>query len=248
MLRVCLLALVFSTFTAVVHAQAPLETVRARYAEGDFEGLLAEEERLEREGSLTRDELLDALELRALAQRAIGDEPGAERTLRALAWIAPDHALGREVPPVLRARFADLVEGAHAPELRARSSTADGAFRLEAEVPDDPEHVVRRIELRARAEGGDWQIIVDRTLVLSAAPGTRIEWEARAVGPASAGVATARGTTTMPGGTDDTLLWALVGSGIGLAVAGAVIAVVVVAIDPTVETVVEGPVLGALRF
>ncbi len=250
MLRVALLALAVlsSALPSVVSAQAALAAVRARYADGDFEGLLHEEERLEREGSLTRDELLDALELRALAQRALGDEPGAERTLRMLAWIAPDHALGREVPPVLRARFEALVAGGRAPSIETEPTTEGGTFRLEAQLPDDPEHVVRRIELRARAEGGEWHIIVDRPLTLTAGRGTRVEWETRAIGPASAGVATARGTTTMPGGSDDTLVWALVGTGVGLAVVGAAIAVVVVSLDRRIETVVEGPVLGALRF
>lgn len=257
MLRVALLALALSTLTAVApltalmavaHAQAALEPVRTLYAEGDFEGLLREEEHLERDGSLTRDELLDALELRALAERALGDEAGADRTLRTLAWVAPEHGLGPEVPPVLRARFEVLVAGRAAPELSARATTDGRAFRLDAQLADDPEHVVRHLELRARAEGGEWSIVVDRALTLSAAAGARVEWEARAIGPASAGLATARGTTTMPGGSDDTVVWALVGTGIGLAVVGAAIAVLVVTLDPTVETNVEGPVLGALRF
>jgi hypothetical protein len=252
MLRATVLALAVSfLLAATASAQSPLPGIRARYVAGDFQGTLTASEVAERETTLDREELLAMLELRTLAQRALGDEAAADQTLRLIAAIDPDRELGAEMPPVLRARFASLAAAVGSPpRIEARPRVDGATFRLSSQLADDPAHVIRRLELRARTSGGEWVSAVDGPLTLPASPGARVEWEARALGPADAEIAVARGTETIPGGSgaDDVTLWAVVGVTVGLALVGAVIAIVLFSLGTGVDTEVDGPVITELRF
>lgn len=243
------LGLALLSHGAHASAQSALGDARSRYVQGDFRGTLESADRAEAESSLTTGELLAVLELRALAQRALGDETAADRTLRVIAAIDPEHTLGAEVPPVLRERFASLAASSVGPPRIATELLAadDGAtLRITADAEDDPEQIVRRIALRARIDGGPWESADAGSLTLAVQPGARVEWEASAHGPGGAAIASARGEHVVE--TEGVSPWPFVGIGIGVAVVGVVIGVIVGTIGVGVDTDVEGPIVASLRF
>lgn len=249
--------------------EGPVAWARARYAQADFAGALEALEALEALGTLSLRELLDVLELRALAARALGREDDVDRALRTIAAIRPDHALSTEAPPLLRQRFAALAAASTGPPRVEVEVQGEDGISLAARVADDPEHVVARVELRARVDGGEWRRsadgapALDAPLTLDAPQGARVEWEAIAIGPARAPIARARGEHVVGGrarsvasggggaagsggGGDD--VWIALGVGGGVLLIGGAIALGVVLATSGIDTSVEGPVLAELRF
>lgn len=244
---------------SVAHAHPAVDAARARYAAGDFAGTIAALDAAGERDDLTRADLIASLELRALALRALGDDPGLERALTAIASFEPQHRFGPEVPPALVARFAQIRDRLGGPvrvvgEARVE---ADGAS-VGVEVGRDPASLTRTVRIHVRPDGGAWRIEEGTSVQLDGAVG-RLEWWAEAIGPGGAVIATAgsagdprtasaalAGRTPLaiaPASDEDggggAELWIALGA--GAVVAGVVVIVLLASAGGSEGTAVDGP-------
>jgi hypothetical protein len=229
-----------------------VDEARAAYEGGDFAAAIVALDAMERDDTSpppSLDELLAALEIRVLAQRALGDEAAADRALDTIAALRPDHRLGEEIPPVLLERFATFARASGAPpRIVGVIAQRDGGATITARVEDDRGALVRAIWLRARVGGGSWQDAVGGAVEVRGSAGAPIEWSAEAIGPARATVASGRGEHRIERGDAGGEAWPwLVGGGAVLAVT--VVVVIVVVAASGVDTQVDGPIYAELtRF
>lgn len=244
-------------------ARAHLEQARAGLESADFG---TADRALDRaaQGSMSRAELLEWLELRALLAYADQRLGALDETLRAYASLVPTGAAPPpSFPGPVRARLAELQAEARSIRVAAHVGS-DGARReiqVAAEVLDDPGHLVRRTRVRARigraplrelAAGQSLSATGDVHREL------RVAYVVDAYGPGgawltSAGSARAPREVTVAGlAVDQTPL--VVGATIaGVTVALGIIALVVAAAATDgfregASTVVHGPGLPLLSF
>jgi hypothetical protein len=221
-----------------VRADAPLEAAQARYEEADFEGALLLLEEAAASTTLSRQELVTLLELRAVLRLATGQRQEMQADMARLLSLDPEHAFARGAPPELVAAAAALRASGVGPVLvEARAEpTADGA-RVDADATD--EHgVVRSVMVRTRRDGDGWSELRPPPVDLPLDPGARLAYFALALGPG--GVVVARdgseesphelvdrrsGATPAPlAAQDDDSTWTFV----AIAGAAAVVAIAVV--------------------
>ncbi|MFK7985995.1 MAG: hypothetical protein AB8I08_08185 [Sandaracinaceae bacterium] len=194
----------------------------------------------EAEAELTREELAQLYETRALSHAALGDEEAAAADLGRLAMIAPEHELGPAMPPELREVFdAVVAEGPPRFEVRA-TATLEGE-RVVVRGALTPHELLRGVRLGARSAGeADFAVVDGAELVLEAAT-SPVTYFAQGLGPGGLVLAEA-GSPEAPrslafsleedeqdGGGDDTLLFVGLGAAGGAVLTAIVIGVAVAA-------------------
>lgn len=238
-MRVVLLALGLS-FTNLAFAHDDIDEARRLYQEAELEQALDALARAEDNG-LTRDELLELLDLRLVVNLSLGQAEDVTRDLRVLAAIDPDHELPPELPPAEQDAFIEIVEGTEesiAVQVNMDSSPAAAVFR--ASTTGDSQSLVSSIRIRARTPSGLWAED-NNELVLPLTSSMDVYYYAEALGPGGAVLAT-RGSEDDPlvarysprGEEDDDSgggglsSGAIIGIGAGVAVVVAVAVIVAV--------------------
>ena len=228
-----------------VDAQA-LDTARTELEEARFEEALATLEALEGSSRLDLGALSSLLELRAIAQFALGDADAVALTVRALASIDPTHAWSGAAPPDLRALFEQLAPETPRVALSLRIDTSDVQLTLSLDVID-PALLVRATELYVDRGAGFEAVRAPLGLPLDA----DVRAYARALGPGAALLAGAgserepqrvrRGGAAREGDGVDP--WPFVVAGLGAAVVGAAVAIIVFFATQPGTTQPSSPVL-----
>jgi len=240
---------------SLARAHELVDEGRRLYEEAEFVEALDVLGRAASGTDLTLPELVELLELRALAHSAVGDEPAVREDLRTLAAVAPEHTLPRGMPPDVQRMFTEIRASATgSPRLIATPSVAGPATGngviVAVTVENDWASVVRAVRIRGRVEEGAYLEATDAPLFVAAPLGTVISYYAEAIGPGGAVVATA-GSVESPlsyagaeerageGGELDP--WPFVIAGGAALVLGVIIAIVVVATSgaPSSNTQVE---------
>lgn len=176
-----------SGFAPSTAAQAPslgsprLGSAREAYDDARFEDAREAVDGLLAARRLEWDEVVAALELRALAVFALQDADALERTLRQLAVLEPHHTLPPETPPAVRERWDTL---------RTIVEPFDARFELRREgvdvvglvIANDLEGLAR--SYRVGLSGGGERVEDDGLRVrLTTARGGSFELTVAAIGP-----------------------------------------------------------------
>ncbi len=171
---------------------------RAMAHEARFEEALAAFSRAESASDLTRDDVVALLEGRALVYFALGQNAELERTLAALASLAPDHAPDRAIPPDLVARIREAGARVEAPlSLGGGAERRGTSARVHVDVLRDPTGLVRDVRVFVSDGSGGFRTLGGRDEEVVADPARTLEWYAEAVGPGGA-VLTSEGTRDAP--------------------------------------------------
>jgi len=138
---------------APVRADHPLVTAgRRQFDAADFSGALRSLDAAERATDLSRDDVIELLETRAMVHLAMGNESALDQALLALASLDPRHTFSPAVRPEILARF-DRVRSRVRAELAVRTHVAARArgVRIEAVVQNDPTPLVTAVRVSAAA-------------------------------------------------------------------------------------------------
>ncbi|MEM9195071.1 MAG: hypothetical protein AAGF12_38220, partial [Myxococcota bacterium] len=166
----------FGPSSAAAH---PLvDSANERYGEADFRGALALLASVEDGAALSREDLGDLLELRALVHLALSDRSAMEADLRRLRALFPDHRFRSAVPPSVRRSFAQVPSEPFA--LLLQVERQGGQVRAEVAVENDPE-LMASFDLRCEAADRG-ERTGERALVLEVDPSQRVECVATALG------------------------------------------------------------------
>lgn len=243
-----LIAVLGAATTARAHPD--VDDGRARYAQADFEGALAAFERAERSPDLTREDLIDVLEGRALAHYALEDLDGANDAVRQLASVDPHHRASDELPPELLRMFE--AAAAHVGDgiaLRVDSHRDGERVELTPVPSGDVLGLVRALAIAGRAGDGEWVLGDAAGVALDAPPDRTVEYYASALGPGAAVLASA-GSERAPlrleapasGQASGLPLWGwgLIGGGAALVIVVVLVAAVA-ASDPPASVRFEPP-------
>jgi len=238
------------------YAHPLVDEARSAADRADFAGALAILDRAERSDDLDRAAAEELLLLRALASVGLGRQAEASRALSHLAAIAPSTALPDTVPPAIRDELARLAASVRPVTIAIRiEALPDGSHDVHAVLDGEP-GVVREVRVQAHRAGGAavaqsargattatihlpanaGSFEVTATLV---GPGGAVVGEAHesVVGVRSRGVGGAERESTgpvvaEPQGRDldrgSGALWPILGVSFALALAGAVVATVLV--------------------
>ncbi len=191
-------ALLTVAWAGPAFAQSPLSEGNARLELADFEGAVAAFDRIEAADSgLTRAQLVELYSLRSSAHLALGDDSAMEADIRRLAALDPDHEFGPATRPEVRQAY-ERFQGAAGPPLSVVAAPHEepGAVRIDADVRGDSVDLTRSVRVRARVGDGEW-LVGDRSLMLPATEGSRVQYLVEAVGPGGA-VLAAEGTESAP--------------------------------------------------
>lgn len=158
---------------------------RERLVSADFDGALEVLATAEGESDLTRDDVIELVELRAIINNALGYDDAVTRDLRALASLDPMHRFSPEASPVLVGQFDTM--SSEPMELRVDVEQEGESVAIEAVVENDGGGLVRRLVLRGRAVGsGSWQQSEDQRLVIDDASSDSVMWSVEVIGPGEA--------------------------------------------------------------
>ena len=223
------------------HAHQGIDGARRAYEDAEFEAALAQLRVVEASDDLTREELVELLELRAELHLATGDADAMERDVLQRTTVDPTGALPSSAPPEMReAATRARAQIAGPIEVRAEAVAVATGVTIEAAAHGDAGGLVREVRVMARVDGGSWR---DGRPPMTLEGAGRVEFYAEAIGPggvvlSSAGSRDAPRTWSesgagAPGAGGDDALWIGLGIGAGVLVVGAVIAIVVVATQPS---------------
>lgn len=235
------------------------------YENADFPRAIQAFARAEAASDLQRADVVELLVRRALVHFAMNAEARMREDLRRLATLEPNHVLGAETPPAVRAAFESVrrdLEGRIA--LRVESHAIPDGVHLAVEVTGDAAGLVRSVRLGARSPGGEW---TEREGNEIDVPAAEVEYYAEAIGPGGAvlasdgsrdaprtasagGVVAGGGGGAVIGGDDEgdeggAPIWLFVGLG-AVAVAAAVVAVVLITSAQSDQTQLGAPTVEAL--
>ncbi len=173
------------------HAHPILDEAARLFDEAEFEAALEVFHRAEEAGDLTRDDLIQLYEWRALVHHTLGNADDLETDLMRLASLDPDHQFGRQVPPVVREAF-DRAKARTTGQITVHvdAEIQSNGVRLGARVQHDTSGIVQELRLGARAPGNAWTHRSNSALEMPGAPDTTLEVYAEAIGPGGAVVAT----------------------------------------------------------
>jgi hypothetical protein len=171
--------------TAFAH---PLVDHGYRLYEGaDFQGALHAFDAAEAASDLSREDLIELLQGRALAHLALGNSDEMEATLVQLASVEPNREMGREIPPPMRDAFERISGSSEQIAITARVQAMPGGARVVAEVAGDAGGLVREVRISGRELGDEeWTTGTGEELSVVASSGATIEYHAEAVGPGGA--------------------------------------------------------------
>lgn len=177
-------------------AQTP-EDVRDAYQNADFEKAVRVTERIEQQGSLSREEYTALLEIKLLAQAALQDASAVDETLRALVELDRAHEFGPGIPPDLEARFKTLrAQAVGEPAISVLARPDKNDLVVSAELVGDAAVLFRHFEIaiaeRRYKKVAKWPV----RLAGQASKPSRIR--VRAVGPAEISITEAEKTYRPP--------------------------------------------------
>lgn len=173
------------------HAHPILDEAQRLFDEAEFEAALEVFHSAEEAGDLTRDDLVQLYESRALVHHTLGNTADLETDLMRLASLDPNHQFGRQVPPVVREAFEQAKARTTGQiTIRLDGEIQPNGVRLSAQVQNDTSGIVQELRLGARAPGNAWTHRSNSALEMPGAPDTTLEVYAEAVGPGGAVVAT----------------------------------------------------------
>lgn len=162
-----------------------IEEARQQFESADFDGALALLTTAENTSDLSRDDLVELIELRAIVNEALDNDDSVSRDLRALASLDPGHQFRPEASPILVEQFQSISSEPIGLSVEVVQEGDDSA--IEAVVDNDLGGLVRRIVLRGRATGrGLWQQSEEQRLVIVDASSEGVEWTAEVFGPGQA--------------------------------------------------------------
>jgi len=194
----CAVLLLFTGPLSLARAHSDVDEGRRLAQEADFEGAAAAFDRAEASSSLTHEDLVFLLEGRALVHMALGQQPALERTLTALASVAPTHRMGRDLPPDLRAAFARALQASPGPlALETAASWRDDGLVLDARLLHDSGGLLRGVRVAWRADSGPWAVATAVPAVLGGPAARTVDYHVVAIGPGGAPLAT-RGSAREP--------------------------------------------------
>ena len=174
-------------------AHPAVQAGRAQLEQADFQGAIIALQQAEAESDLTRDDVLDLLEVRALAQLGLRDEAAVDRELVRIATLDPAHRFGRDAPPELAEAFARVLASAPGRlALQVDVAARDGHVELTGRVEGDAGALVRVTRVFGRTgTAAPWRSSSNGSLRLIGPPGASAQYYAVAVGPGGASLASA---------------------------------------------------------
>lgn len=236
MRRAALIAAVMLFAPGRALAHPLIDEGRQHLERAEFERALAALEQAEAADDLLRSDVVDLLELRALAHLALADARSLGETLRALASIEPAHEFPPEAPPELAGMLAEQAASAPPLSLDATATPTETGIRIDAAAANDGAGLVRSVRVLVRSDGEAWRPVRAGSLV----PTASVLYYAEAIGPGGA-VLLRAGSPAAPlsweppedgarhGDAGGGSAWPWVGVVAGVVVVGAVIAVLLLA-------------------
>lgn len=250
-LRLACAFILFTTFTpALVSAHPLVERARRLYESADFSGALETIDAVDDHSNLTRQDLFELLELRALIGLAIEDPEIQRHSLEDLRALQPDHTFGPEVPPTITRSFAEL----EVPELLlgVRVTRDGGYVTIDARVRGgEVDRLVRQVIISGRTEDDLWQRSMGEPLDIEA-DGDSVEWYVQVIGLGGATLLE-RGTAGEPElepaasrEEEDRRrvrpwVWGVVAGAVVAVAALVLVSVIITNEDEEVQTIVTGP-------
>jgi hypothetical protein len=191
-------ALVLGVWPAPAAAHPIIDEGVRHYENADFPRALAAFARAEQSDALTREDVVELLVRRSLVHFGMNAEPAMREDLRRLATLEPNHVLGAEIPPAVRAAFESVRRGLDGRlSIRVEAGRIPDGMRVSAEVTGDPTGLVRTVRVGARSAGGEWTERDANSVDVPVADGSTVEYYAEAVGPGGA-VLAAEGSRGAP--------------------------------------------------
>lgn len=192
----------------LARAHPDIDEGRRHLDAAEFEAAVEAFDRAERAERLTRDELVELYERRAVAHHARRSVADMNADLVRLSLLAPDHEPSVEIMPSVRRAFEQARAELPGPLTVSLDVTPGPAgVEVRVEVDGDVGGLVRRVYIFARDRGG-WRRVIGTRLSEPSAPGERHAFYAAAVGPggvvvASAGSEDRPREVTIPGGAGE---------------------------------------------
>jgi hypothetical protein len=180
---------------AVAH---PLvDEARRLVDQADFAAAEAAFARAEAATDLSRSDLVELLEGRALLHHALADTAALEADLARLAALEPTYQFGATIPPEIGDAFLRVRTRSSGPlRLEVEMRPVPGGLALRPATVNDPGGLVRTLEISARVARGPWRLGMNE-LVVTGGPGATVELFAVARGPGAVPIAT-RGSEAEP--------------------------------------------------
>ena len=217
--------------SGVALAQSDVDEARRLYEEAEFAAASAALDRAEASDSLSREELLRALELRLYLHLATGGQAHMRIDLVRLLSVDPGYQAGDETPPEA-AEMLTLLRSELGPALAvfASASLVGSEVHVEASVENDPAELTRDVRVRTRV-GSAEATLASRSASVPIVSGDSVAYWAEAIGPGGAVLARhgeasspllfpPDGETSVVEGGDDATGWIIFGVVAGLLVAG----------------------------
>jgi hypothetical protein len=220
--------------------------------EADFEAALQAFERAQREGGLSRPDVVELFAQRSVIHYALRDEPRMRLDLERLAALEPEYRFGAEVLPQVRTSFDRLRLEVEPLTLELWVRKEGEQLEISAQYGRPPPQLVLEDRVYVRVRGQPWRSAAAR-IAIANPERQPVEYYAEAFGPGGA-LLVARGSREQPlrffyegpaaaqatAGNSTTLWWVLGGSALLLAGATVLIAAMVSEND---HTQFEGPVV-----
>lgn len=153
--------------------------------EADFEAALQAFDRAEREGVLSRQDVVELLSRRPIVYHVLHDEARMQRDLACLAALEPRFEFGAEVLPEVRTALAAQQATVEPLRLTLRLAERGQALQIAAEYGRLPPGLVVEDRVYARLAGQSWQTGPQR-LELANPQREPVEYFAQAFGPGGA--------------------------------------------------------------
>lgn len=165
-----------------------VEEGRERMQLAEFDAALEAFARAEDADDLSRDDLIDLLDARAMVHLATSSREEMDRDLSALSSLDPDHLFGPEAPPELSDAFADVVASSVGSlTVRGSARPVPGGIELSASVEHDTANLTRGTRIWIRQGSGSWRRASERLVTLPA--GGTVDYYVEAIGPGGALIA-----------------------------------------------------------
>jgi len=220
-------------------AHENVDAARQLYEEAEFARAGQQLDAAEASGSLTRDDLVQLLELRMYLHLAISGQASLRSDLIRIVTLDPAYRPGDEAPPEV-AETLSAVQGELSGPLTLRASAAlsGSSVRVEGTVDNDPLAVTREVRITARI-GETEPTVGPSPLEIPARSGDVVAYWAEALGPGAA-VLAGHGDANAPllfpeggeplivEGGDEVMGWIIVGVVAGVLLAGGAVTLGVV--------------------
>jgi hypothetical protein len=193
--------------TAGAWAHSTIKEAQQRYEEADFEGANAALARAEQARDLSRGDVLELLETRALIHFATGADKQLRQDLLRLATLEPSYRLPAAAPPAVHFAFEEAKQKVRNPlTVQVTSMKVVGGWKLLSKVDGDLGNLVRSVLLYSRVGSATpWSFTPKVSMEVPAPNTARVDYYAQVIGPGGSVLAT-YGTRDIPkqiGGAQD---------------------------------------------